>query len=183
MCLYINRAGPDEPVVGCCCCCCMVMTSAWWEKNKTKTHMIVCPLMICLVWLDVFSRVPLWKWRGSIATRPHTPQRRRAAASINRLSISSALYTAYRPMLMTTAPPPPLPPVQPWLIVSLLLHSVERGGHFSDTVRTVFCSGAFLSTDDVFITRTKTCWKRQGRLEDFVEVGAVWGRHKFIWYH
>ncbi len=73
---------------------------------------VSCPVMSCPVWLAVSSSsyhtLLLWKRRGSITTRPHAPQRLRAAASINLLSLSTVpIDYAYD----CTTPQPLTPPL------------------------------------------------------------------------
>lgn len=73
-------------------------------------------------------RALLWKRRGSITMRPHAPQRPRATASINLLSISCVLSAVpieddydYSPR-----PPPPLFD-QPWSIVCTVIVFASEG--------------------------------------------------------
>lgn len=76
--------------------------------REKKSECLSCDDLPGLVgWLRRLLRcrwVLLWKRRGSIAMRPHSPQRPRAAASINLFSISCTLHSTYRLCLWRLLP-------------------------------------------------------------------------------
>lgn len=94
LCAHCIWAGLQEPVAGCAAESCDVSSLT----QKPGDHLScdgLSHLVGCLFLLLCCRRVLLWKRRGSITMCPHTPQRPRAEASINLLS----LCRAYRPCL------------------------------------------------------------------------------------
>lgn len=146
-----------------------VMMSDWQKKKKKTRDRLSCDdppgLVGCLfLFLLCCRRVLLWKRRGSITMRPHTPQRPRAAASINLFSISCALHSAYRLCLWLQAPlPPPPPPLCAAMIncITFIAFSSERETFQSSEINgTVWrclwsLSIAFLSTNDVSVVQAR----------------------------
>lgn len=117
----------------------------------------------------------LWKRRGggSIAVRPHAPQRPRAAASINLHSISCALHSAYTLCLWLQHPHLPFASICAAVISSLSLNSVhtfQPGETNSRVLRPVFLSRSFPQMFSLF---RQDVLKWQGHLEDILHVSAV----------
>lgn len=84
LCAHCIWSGLQEPVAGCAAESCDV-SSLTQKPGDGLSHLVGC-----LFFLLCCRRVLLWKRRGSITMCPHTPQRPRAEASINLLSLCRA---------------------------------------------------------------------------------------------
>ena len=148
----------------------MIMSADTKKKKKERKKTRDClssddtpGLVGCLIlFLLCCRRWLLWKRRGSFTVRPHAPQRPGAAASINLLSISCALHSAYRLCLWLQPArlPPPRLCAAAMINCFTLLHSIQTQRYFTPVKLTavclvsVFLPKASQSCNDVFIKQT-----------------------------